>query len=194
MDSKPDQFFIDKSIQGDTRAYGVLVQKYEAYIFTVVFRMLKVREEAEEIAQDTFIKAYEALPTFRGESKFSTWLYRIAYRKSLDSLRKNKRAIHCELLEEMTEDPAHLQNAMEGMLEEERSNIIKKCIFLLPVQEAAIISMFYFEEQSIKDIALITGLSEDNVKVKLFRSRKLLFSSLEHYMVPEKKLRNGKEI
>lgn len=194
MEVKPDQFFIEKSIAGDTRAYGVLVERYQDYIFTVVYRMLKMREEAEEVAQDTFIKAYEALPTFRGEAKFSTWLYRIAYRKALDRLRNKSRMITCELIEEISVHSEHLENALEFMMEEERKELIKKCIFQLPEQEAAIITLFYFEDQSVKDISLVTRLSEDNVKVKLYRSRKLLFSLLEHQMLPEKYTKNGKAI
>lgn len=71
------QFFIQKAAKGDTHAFGVLVERYQEYGFTIIFRMLKVREEAEEVAQDTFIKVYEALSGFRGESKFSSWLYKI---------------------------------------------------------------------------------------------------------------------
>lgn len=195
MKNQPDQFLIDKTLYGDTRAFGLLIEKYQDYIFTVVYRMIKVREEAEEIVQDTFLKAYEALPTFRGESKFSTWLYRIAYRKTLDRLRKGYGLTTSEVIEEITGNAVeNLENGLELMLQEERSDVIKKCLLQLPEQEAAIITLYYFEEQSVREIAEVTELSEDNIKIKLYRSRKLLFTLLENYMKPEIAEKNGKAV
>lgn len=190
-----DQFLIEKALTGDTRSFGLLVERYQDYIFTLIFRMLKVREEAEEVAQDTFLKAYEALGTFRGESKFSTWLYRIAYHKSLDRLRQNSRTRTVEIINDITENPVEiLESALELMLQDERSEIIKKSILKLPEQEAAIITLYYFEEQSVKEIAKVTGLSEDNIKIKLYRSRKILFSLLESFIAPKIPQRNGKAV
>ena len=103
MNRDTDQYYIERTMQGDTQAFGVLVERYQDFIFTIVLRILKIREEAEEVAQDAFIKAFESLSSFRGESKFSSWLYSIAYRKALDRLRKNKKYAATELLEEVTE-------------------------------------------------------------------------------------------
>ncbi|WP_373059766.1 RNA polymerase sigma factor [Zunongwangia sp. H14] len=195
MNQYTEEYYIDKAVHGDTRAFGVLVEKYQDYIFTIVYRMLKVREEAEEVAQDAFLKAFEALPGFRGESKFSSWLYRIAYRKALDRIRKNSRHTSLELIEEITADDAtKLESGLEVMLEQERSEIIQKCLLKLPEQDAAIVTLYYFEEQPVKEIAGITGLTEDNVKVKLYRSRKALFSLLKKYMLKEIPEKNGKSI
>ena len=100
MNTTNDQYYITQTLQGNTQAYANLVTKYQNYVFTILIRMLKNREEAEEVAQDTFVKAFEALSTFRGESKFSSWLYSIAYRKALDTIRKNKRFKTTECIEE----------------------------------------------------------------------------------------------
>ena len=195
MTPTTDQFYIQKSLLGDTRAFGILVERYQDYIFTLVYRMVKSREEAEEIAQDTFLKAYEALAQFRGEAKLSTWLYRIAYRKSLDKLRQNKGNYSLELNEEITGcDIEDIENGLEYMLQAEKTEIIRKCILQLPEQEAAIITLYYFEEQSVKEIREVTGLTEDNIKVKLYRSRKLLFSLLENYIGSTIPKKNGKAI
>jgi RNA polymerase sigma-70 factor (ECF subfamily) len=154
----------------------------------------KVKEEAEEVAQDTFIKAYESLSSFRGDSKFSSWLYSIAYRKALDALRKNKKN-NIELIEEITEDDtSSIENALTYIEEKERKEVIQRCIKELPEQEAVIITFFYFEELSIKEISKITELSEDNVKVKLFRSRKKLFTLLKQFIIPTYTERNGQAI
>ena len=195
MTNKTDQFLIDKTLEGDTKAFGELIDRYQNYVYTIAIRILKVAEEAEEVAQDSFIKAYDSLSTFRGDSKFSTWLYRIVYHKSLDRLKKNKRHRTVEINEEITEDSLdHIENGLEYLMKEERSRVIRDCINMLPEEDSAIISLFYFEEQSVKEIAKVTDLSEDNIKIKLYRSRKKLFSLLQVYIEPEITKSNGKAI
>ncbi len=195
MTNNTDQYLVERTLEGDTAAFGELVDRYQNFVFTIAIRILKVTEEAEEVGQDSFIKAYDSLNSFRGDSKFSTWLYRIVYHKSLDRLKMNKRHRTYEIIEEITEDNLdHIENGLEFMLSEERSSIIKNCIDRLPEDEAAIISLYYFEEQSVKEIAKVTDLTEDNIKIKLYRSRKKLFSLLEGYIKPEISDRNGKAI
>ena len=182
MQQHTDQYYIDRILQGDTQAFAVLVERYQGYIYTIVLRMVRVKEEAEEIAQDTFIKAYQSIASFRGESKFSSWLYSIAYRKALDSIRKNKKYKAAELNEEITEGSIEIiENGLTFLEDKERKKMIQQCIMKLPEQEAAIITLFYFEEKSIKEIAKITQLSEDNIKVKLYRSRKKMFTLIKNF-------------
>ncbi len=193
MSEISDLILIKRTLDGDTNAFGSLVTRYQDYIFNVVIKMLRNREEAEEIAQDTFIKAYEVLATFKGEAKFSTWLFKIAYRKSLDRIKKNKRSATLELVENLAEDDSmDFESGLAIMLKAERKEIIKNCILKLPEIDAAIITLYYYEEQSVKEIAEITNLSQDNIKVKLHRSRKLLFSSLENHIHPKALSENGK--
>ena len=195
MNTNTDQFLIDKVLDGDKNAFGELVDRYQNFVLTIAMRILRNTEEAEEVAQDSFIKAYDSLSSFRGDAKFSTWLYRIVYHKSLDRLKMNNRHRTYEIIEEITDDSLnHIENGLEFMLSEERTNIIKKCIAQLPEDDAAIISLFYFEEQSVKEIAVITELTEDNIKIKLYRSRKKLFSLLKGYITPEISKTNGKAI
>ncbi|RLD26162.1 MAG: RNA polymerase [Bacteroidetes bacterium] len=195
MQSNTDQHLIDRTLEGDTRAFSSLVEKYQGYVFTIVLRMVKVREEAEEVSQDTFIKAFESLSGFRGESKFSSWLYSIAYRKALDRIRKNKRYKASELLEEITEnDEGVFENALQQLEDKERKEKIQQCIMQLPEVDAALITLYYFEEQSVKEMVAITKLSEDNIKVKLHRSRKKLFTLLQDFILPEIANTNGKAI
>jgi len=193
MQRSTDQDLIDKTLKGDTRAFGLLVEQYQGYVFTIVIRMVKVREEAEEVAQDTFIKAFESLSSFRGESKFSSWLYSIAYRKALDRLRKNKKYNASELIEDITESEAGIsENALHILEDKDRKAQIQHCIMQLPEVDAALITLYYFEEQSVKEIAKITKLSEENIKVKLYRSRKKMFTLLKHLVLPETSNTNGK--
>jgi RNA polymerase sigma-70 factor, ECF subfamily len=195
MQPNTDQLLIDRTLGGDTRAFSSLVEKYQGYVFTIVLRMVKVKEEAEEVSQDTFIKAFESLSGFRGESKFSSWLYSIAYRKALDRIRKNKRYQASELLEEITEsDEGIFENALQQLEDKERKEKIQQCIMQLPEVDAALITLYYFEEQSVKEMAAITKLSEENIKVKLYRSRKKLFTLLQDFVLPEIANTNGEAI
>lgn len=190
-----DQSLIRETLAGNTQAFGKLVLAYQDFIFTVAMRVVKVREEAEEVTQDTFIKAYESLGTYRGDSKFSSWLYSIAYRKALDRVRKQKRNKELELIEEITERQLdEVENALGFLEAQERRQMINNCILKLPEQDAALITFYYFEEMSVKEIAKITELSEDNIKIKLFRSRKKLFNMLQAYIQPDEHQENGKAI
>jgi len=195
MNATTDQELINQTLKGDTRSFGVLVERYQDFVFTIVYRMVKVREEAEEVSQDTFIKAFESLASYRGEAKFSSWLYSIAYRKALDSIRKNKKNKTSEIIDDITEGEIDsIDNALHFLEVKERKKTIQECILKLSEEEAAIITLYYFDDQSVREIAVITKLSEDNVKIKLYRSRKKLFSLLKHFVLPEITNTNGRAI
>lgn len=195
MSLTTDQQLIEQTLRGDTSAFGKLVERYQDFVFTIAFRIMKVREEAEEVAQDAFIKAYESLNSFRGESKFSSWLYSIAYRKGLDALRKNKKYKASEIIDDITEgEVSGIEDALHYLEDEERKKAIQDCILKLSEDEATIITLYYFQDQSVREISTITELSEDNIKVKLYRSRKKLFGFLKHFILPEITNTNGRAI
>jgi RNA polymerase sigma-70 factor (ECF subfamily) len=161
---------------------------------------MKSRADAEEVAQDAFIKSFQSLSSYRGESKFSSWLYQIVYRKALDRLRSNKKMRSVELIEEITEDKVNedwgmfAEDALHFLEEKEKKKIIQESLMKLKEQDAAIITFYYFEEMSVKEIAAITDLSPDNIKIRLHRSRKKLFSLLEQYILPKINDNNGKVV
>ena len=195
MQTINDHQLIESTLQGNTQAFSVLVERYQNFVFTIALRILRNREEAEEVSQDSFIKAFEALASFRGDSKFSSWLYRIVYHKSLDRIKKNNKYRTLELFEELTDfETEEIENALHYLQLNERNNLVKKAIDQLPEVESAIISFFYFEELSIQEIAKITTLTEDNVKVKLFRTRKKLFTLLKYFVLPQYTNNNGRAI
>ncbi len=182
-----DSDLVSKSIHGDMKAFGVLIDRYKQMVFTLACRMLRNKEDAEEIAQDTFLKAYKALNTFKGDAKFSTWLYKIAYFQSLDQLKKKKRLITSISLDRYK--PTDIK-VMSGILEElerqDRASIVKAAIDRLSEEDAAIVTLFYFEELSIREIAEIVSLSPQVIKVRLFRSRKQLAIYLSTSLLKEK--------
>lgn len=186
MTNANDQYYIAKVLNGDPQAYTFLVNKYKDMVFTLAVRMLRNNEEAEEVAQDAFVKAYAKLNKFKGDSKFSTWLYKVVYNTSLDKLKKLKKDALVVPIENVTERSLHtIDNALEQMQNKERTVAIQQCIALLSADERALLTLFYFDEMSLKEIAEVTATSVNNLKVKLFRSRKKLAAIIEAKVAPE---------
>jgi RNA polymerase sigma-70 factor (ECF subfamily) len=175
-----DQVYIDNILNGDANAFTVLVDRYKDLVFTLALRMMKHREEAEEVAQDTFIKVYKSLNKFKGDSKFSTWIYRVAYNTCLDRIKKNKRQQYTVEINEYTEHQVKtMDNALDQLEAKEREQSIQDCLALLPSEDSFLLTLYYFEEQSLEEIGKVVGLKPNNVKVKLFRGRKKLATILK---------------
>ncbi|MCH2196665.1 sigma-70 family RNA polymerase sigma factor [Kordia sp.] len=185
MTQNTDQDYIDQIRSGNVNAYSMLVAKYKNMVFTLALRIVENREDAEEVSQDTFIKAYRKLDSFKGTSKFSTWLYRIVYNTSLDYVKKNKRVVLSEHIDEINEsDIGSMQNALTYIEDKERKETIEKALLKLPEEERILLTLFYFEELPLKEISEIVKISYDNVKIKLHRSRKKLFHILKNVVEP----------
>lgn len=175
-----DQVYIEAILKGDTNAFTVLVDRYKDLVYTLSLRMMKHTEEAEEAAQDTFIKAYKSLNKFKGDSKFSTWIYRVAYNTCLDRLKKNKRQQYTVEINEYTEHQVKtLDNALDQIEAKEKEQTIQDCLALLPSEDSFLLTLYYFEELSLEEIGKIVSLKPNNVKVKLFRSRKKMATILK---------------
>ena len=177
-----DMLVIQSILQGQQSAYAILVAKYQSYVFTLVLRYVDDRGLAEELAQDVFVKAYRSLADFKGNSKFSTWLYTIVNTTCLSHLRKKKDMTllleHGQMLS--------LQNSMynndgveQRMEQKARRQILSEAISKLPTEDAQVITLFYQLEQSQEETAKILGITAANVKVKLFRARQKLREVLE---------------
>jgi RNA polymerase sigma factor (sigma-70 family) len=174
---------IERVQQGDTNAFSCLVTKYQDVVFSIALKVLKNRNEAEEMAQETFIKAFRSISSFRGKSKFSTWLFSIAYNTCITSVRKKKiPATSIDLIQLNDEDDDW--DDLE-ITEEERSKMLEMSLKKLPEDDYTLIILYYYEEQSIEDVSRIMGLSESNVKVKLHRARKKLYSIMSDLMHKE---------
>jgi RNA polymerase sigma-70 factor (ECF subfamily) len=150
-----DNEIISRVLKGEQNAYAELVNRYQAYVFTLVLRMIKTREDAEEVAQDVFIKAYRSLADFRGESKFSTWLYTIANTTSITFLRKKKLDVHSLDNEKMFEVADSKDSGFRANLVEQKSrvNMVNEAIAMLSPDDAEIITLFYKAEQNLEEIA-----------------------------------------
>lgn len=186
MTTTKDQLYINKVINGDASAFAYLVDTYKNMVFSLAYKMTKNKEEAEEVSQDTFIKAFKNLSNFKGDSKFSTWLYRICYHTTLDAIKKNKKNNYTFEINEVTYNQIQsVETILQGIERKERSVIMDKCLMKLPDEERSILWMFYYDELSLKEIIEVTNFSEANLKVKLHRARKKLLTIVEKNIEPE---------
>ena len=184
-----DNEIISRVLKGEQNAYAELVNRYQAYVFTLVLRMIKSREDAEEVAQDVFIKAYRSLADFRGESKFSTWLYTIANTTSITFLRKKKLDVHSLDNEKVFEVADSKDSGFRANLVEQKSrvNMVNEAIAMLSPDDAEIITLFYKAEQNLEEIARILRLETNTVKVRLHRARTRLKDKMETHFADEVK-------
>ncbi len=178
--------------KGNTRAFSDLVDSYKDMVFTLSVRMLGNREEAEEVSQDVFIKVFKSLQNFKGDSKLSTWVYRIAYNTCLDRIRKiKKKRIHTDLEHIDQIAYADLDTAFQKMLETERSGLINQCLSKLSAEDAGVLTLFYLEEKNLQEMEKATSLPVNTLKVRLYRARKRLASIMEKSVNKEILQSNG---
>ncbi|HYM95493.1 MAG TPA: RNA polymerase sigma factor [Chitinophagaceae bacterium] len=184
-----DKEIISKVLSGDQQAYALLVNRYQSYVFTLSLRFTKNREDAEEISQDVFIKAYRSLADFRGESKFSTWLYTIVNTTCITFLRKKKLVVHSLDNENVFETADNLDSGFKANLVEQksRSSMVNQAIAMLSPDDAEVITLFYKAEQSLDEIGKILGLDPKTAKVRLHRARQRLKEKMETYFAEEVK-------
>ena len=186
MTTNEDIHYINLIFEGNSNAFNILVDRYKDLVFSLALKMVKNREEAEEVAQDTFIKVFKSLSQFKGDSKFSTWIYKVTYNTCLDRLKKTKREQQVVSIDDFNINQIKsIDNALDKMEEEEREKAIQDCINLLSSDDAFLLTLFYFEEQSLEEISKVLGITPNNVKVKLFRSRKKLTTILRERLEPE---------
>ena len=179
-----DTDIISLVLQGNHNAYSTLVDQYQNYVFTIVLRYVKSREDAEEVAQDVFVKAYRSLADFKGNSKFSTWLYTIATTTSISFLRKKKLEIHSLDNEKVFERANNIDSGISANQIETKTkvNMVNEAIRLLSPDDAEVITLFYKGEQTLEEIAQILGKESNAVKVQLHRARtRLKEKMLKHF-------------
>lgn len=183
MNPPNDQIFIDKVRAGDVASFSHLVERYKDMAYTVALKILRNSEDAEEVAQDSFVKAFQQLNTFQGKSKFSTWLYTIVYRTAISKTRKKKLEltdIDSYVIDSYSTEGGSSQ--IDSLRHEEQQKYVAQAIDKLPELDALLVTLFYINDNSLDEIKEITGYSKTNVKVRLFRARKKLYRILEQLL------------
>lgn len=186
MKYQDDNSYIDRILNGEVAAYASLVEKHKEMVFSIALKILKNREDAEEVAQDTFVKAYQSLRTFEKKARFSTWLYRIVYNASVSRTRKKKLeflAMNENIVQNYTEE--EITGCVDKMDENDQRILIDKALKKLPEEDNLLITLFYYSDHSVDEISYITGLSASNVKVRLHRIRKRLYEMINEMMKEE---------
>lgn len=174
-----DELYIKRIQNGEPECFSYLVEHYSKSVFLLIFRIVRHQEDAEELTQDVFLKVYQTLTNFQGNSLFSTWLYRIAYNTAISYTRKKKQEFL--YIEEQTINnipDQDVDESFEKTFTDNQLQALHKAINQLSPDERGIITLFYMEEKTIEEIAEVTGFSDSNVKVKLHRIRKKLYLML----------------
>ena len=184
-----DSEIIGRVLRGETQLYAELVERYKNFVFTITLRFTSQREDAEEISQDVFVKAYRSLADFRGDSKFSTWLYTITNTTCITFLRKKKLETHSLDNEKVFEAAEGLESGIKANQVEQKSKLqmVNQAIQMLSPDDARLITLFYKGEQSLDEIGQILGLDPNTVKVKLHRARARLKDKMETHFAHEVK-------
>ncbi len=182
-----DREVIDLVLKGDEKKYELLVYKYQNFAFTIALRYTKNREDAEELTQSAFVKAYLNLKDYRGDAKFSTWLYTIVSSLCLSFLRKKKLEIHSLDNETVFERAdANESNLRSDIIEQHsRVSLLNRAIKKLSPDDAKVLTLFYKAEQSLDEIAQILHIEPNNAKVKLHRARQRLKETMEKHFARE---------
>ena len=161
---------VQQVLSGNSSAFGYFVETYQHMAYTIAVRVCGNGQDAEDVVQESFVKAYRNLHTFRRDSRFSSWLYRIVYNTAVTHSR-------AKVWSDVTEVDEVALPTQEGTqveaLETERSEMVERVLARMPKGDAVLMTLYYLEEHAVKEVAQIMGLNESNVKVRLHRARKL---------------------
>jgi RNA polymerase sigma-70 factor (ECF subfamily) len=175
---------VTASKQGDQDAFAQLVQQHQRRVFNLVFRMLQEYEEANEVTQETFLAAWQGLPSFRGDARFSTWLYRIAYNCALKQLEQRKRdqALQVDLRAEHVAANRDQEERVDAELEAHaRQTAVHEQLSMLPAKYRIVLVLRHLQEKTYEEMAEILTLPVGTIKTHLFRARNLLKERLETF-------------
>lgn len=180
-----DILLIDRILKGETPAYRELVTRHKDYAFTIAYRILNSREDAEEAAQDAFVRAFNGLQNFNRDAKFTTWFYRVVMNAALTIQQKKK--IVTEDIDNIPSNSVLLRggDSTDNLKRKEQQHYIKEALKQLSPDDVTMITLFYLKEQSLEEIRDIVGIETNTVKVKLHRARKRLADVMQDMLKGE---------
>ena len=178
-----EKLYVEKVLSGNSSAFAYFVETYQGMAVNIAYRICENMQDAEDVVQESFVKAYKNLHTFGLESKFSTWFYRIVFNTAV-TLTKAKMWMIDDEVEHVAVDLSSDLDTEHQIDMNETSEIVSHVLSKMPKAYGLMLSLFYLEDNSVKEIAEITGLNDSNVKVMLFRARKM-FKELMTKAYPE---------
>jgi RNA polymerase sigma-70 factor (ECF subfamily) len=182
-----EQHLIQRARKGDHEAFAALVTEHQRYVFNLALRVLKNEEEALDLTQETFVRAWTALPNFRGQSQFRTWIYRIVTNlcyNRLPNLRRSLNELGDDVIAEIPETEIPFSNPAHGFESRELRSYLYQAIDHLDENYRLLISLRYQSELSYEEIATMLNLPLGTVKTGLFRAKEQLRRALESYQEP----------
>jgi RNA polymerase sigma-70 factor (ECF subfamily) len=175
-----DATLVIASKAGNQDAFALLVQRHQRRVFNLVYRMLQQYEEANEVTQETFLAAWQGLSSFRGDARFSTWLYRIAYNCALKQIEQRKRdtALQVAMQEEVIDTDERVGAELEIR---DRQALVREHISTLPAKYRIVLVLRHLQDMTYEEMAEILTMPIGTIKTHLFRARNLLKERLETF-------------
>lgn len=176
MEQKDEIYYITRILDGETEYFSVLLDRYSRPLYSLIVQIVGCPEDAEELLQDVFLKAFRHLSSYKGDCRFSTWIYRIAYNAAISATRKRKREllyIEENTINTVSDEAA--DSVLASVESEEQLERLNRAIDQLSGEEKALITLFYYEEKSMEETAEVLKISVANVKVRLHRTRKKIY-------------------
>lgn len=178
-----DNELIDAFINGKKSAFNFIIRKYQKKVYWIIRKMVLDHDDADDITQEVFLKLYRSLNDFRGESKFFTYVFKIAINYSLNHLAKNKKIINRSVNFEYTDLISHYKNADDEMDSKQLTILLEEAIETLPEQQRAVFIMRYYENLKYEEISGILNKSVGGMKANYFHALK----KIENYLKGNKK-------
>jgi len=185
MELISDLQLIGKIKAGDLPSFEQLVDRHKNFAYKIAFNVLKNHEDAEEVAHDAFVKVYGIIKEFKGDSKFTTWFYRIVLNMSIGKTRKKRIRTEDIFDPAIKFDDRSYQDESNDLQEKERKKYLKMAMNELNEEERSLLGLYYFKELTLDEMSEITGLTSNSMKVKIFRARKKLAGHLEQLLRDE---------
>src|SRR5688572_14694933 len=182
-----EQTLVQKAKKGDQDAFALLINEHQKYVYNLALRVVKDENEALDLAQETFVRAWTALPNFKGQSQFRTWLYRIVTNlcyNRLPNLRRSLNELGDDIISEIPETNIAFDNPAHGLESRELRSYLHQAIDRLDENYRLLISLRYQNELSYEEIATTLNLPLGTVKTGLFRAKEQLRRTLETYQEP----------
>ena len=178
-----DEILVKKIIDGDSGSFEKLVSRYQKKIFAFIYRMVESKEDAGDLTQEVFLQVFRSLNTFRGDAKLNTWLYRIASNKTLDFLRKSKKArvINLDIEDhnfEVSLTCSPENNPEHIVLKEEKMRRLRRMIAGLPDRYRLVLVLYHYQELSYQQIAATLDIPVKTVATRLYRAKLILRETL----------------
>ena len=172
-----DRLLCKAVIAGNTEAFSLIASKYQKRVYSLGMSFFKNHDDSEDFVQDIMLKTFSALPKFRGESSFSTWLMRIAYNSAINSVKRKREFVSAfddfEIkTNDLTPEERQIQNCVK--------NSIRRAVSSLPEKYRICIDLYFFYDMPYADIESVTGIPVNKIKSHIFRSKKILKTELEH--------------